>query len=170
MNGTSPPKTSGLAITSLVLGILSLVFACFLGPIVFAIPAIICGHIAHSQIKNSGGHLAGAGVAIGGFVTGYVGLAMLPLMMAIAIPNFVRERHTRLQNQCISNLRLIDSAKQQWVLDHPDKKNTIPTAVDLEPYLGNVGVKALKCPAGGIYDFKSPAASPTCSIPDHRLP
>jgi hypothetical protein len=176
MNGmpTSPaplaaPKSSALAITSLVLGILSLVFACFLGPILFAIPAIICGHVAHSRIKNSGGQLTGAGTAIGGFVTGYISLAILPLLMAIAIPNFVRARQTAFRNQCVSNLRIIDSAKQQWVQEHPDKKNTIPTAADLQPYLGNLGVRSLKCPAGGIYDFKSPTAEPTCSIPDHHL-
>jgi hypothetical protein len=174
MNGTPPaglvvPKTPGLAITSLVLGILGIVVFC-LGPIFFAIPAIICGHIAHSKIKNSGGQLTGAGVAIGGFVTGYVSLALLALMLPIAIPNFIKARQVTFQVTCKKNLQLIDDAKQAWVKDHPDKKNTVPTSADLDTYLPQPGgFSALKCPTGGTYDIKLPNVAPTCSKPEHHL-
>lgn len=57
------PKTSALAIWSLVLGILSLL--CF--TIFAAIPGVICGHKALSKIKNSGGTLTGQGMAIAGW-------------------------------------------------------------------------------------------------------
>jgi hypothetical protein len=56
------PKTSALAIWSLVLGILSL--ACF--TIFTAIPSVICGHKALSKIKLSNGTLAGQGLAVAG--------------------------------------------------------------------------------------------------------
>jgi len=79
MSGTIPPhlensthpKTSALAIWSLVLGILSLV--CF--TIFTAIPGVICGHKALSRIKRSNGTLTGQGLAIAGLVTGYMGIA-----------------------------------------------------------------------------------------------
>src|ERR1039457_1820999 len=111
IGGNPPsPKTSALAIWSLVLGILSL--ACF--SIFAAIPGVICGHKALSRIKYSGGRISGQGLAIAGLVTGYLGIAwailFIPLMMAIAIPNFVKARTTSQANACINNLRQIDDA------------------------------------------------------------
>jgi prepilin-type N-terminal cleavage/methylation domain-containing protein len=43
-------------------------------------------------------------------------VAIIGLLAAIAIPNFVRARTTAQQNACINNLRQIDGAKQQWAL------------------------------------------------------
>src|SRR5882724_6782451 len=106
-----PVKNSGLAVWSLVLGILGLLFLLVcIGPLV-AIPAVICGHIAYGRIKRSAGALEGQGIALAGLITGYVtiGLAvvLIPLMAAIAIPNFVKARDTAQKNQCINNLRII---------------------------------------------------------------
>src|SRR5271163_3470571 len=123
LEGMSPPKTSALAIWSLVLGILSL--ACF--TIFAAIPGVICGHKALSKIKRSNGTLTGQGLAIAGLVTGYLGIAsailFIPLMMAIAIPNFVRARETAQMNMCINNLRQIDAAKNEWALENNKTTN-----------------------------------------------
>jgi hypothetical protein len=44
-------------------------------------------------------------------------VAIIGLLAAIAIPNFVKARTTSQQNACINNLRLIDSSKQQWALE-----------------------------------------------------
>src|SRR5437016_4388845 len=97
------PKNSGLAIASLVLGILSL--TCFY--LFSGIPAVICGHMAHSRIRRSGGALEGGGLALAGLITGYIGIALsiviIPLMAAIAIPNFVKARTTAQMNGCINN-------------------------------------------------------------------
>src|SRR5262245_14659439 len=121
MNAAPPPvpetKSSSLAIWSLVLGILANVpsVAC-IGPL-FAIPAVICGHMAHSRIKRSGGALSGSGLALGGLITGYLSIVLIPIigmMAAIAIPNFVKARETAQRNACINHLQKIDSAKQQW--------------------------------------------------------
>jgi hypothetical protein len=72
------PRTEGLAITSLVLGILSLA-----GCNIFTgIPAIICGHVSRSRIEGSNGALAGGGMAIAGLVLGYLSIALLVLMIA----------------------------------------------------------------------------------------
>src|SRR4051794_3201960 len=104
MNGTpsNPPplgqeKTSVLAIVSLVLGILAIVLLC-VGP-VFAIPAVICGHMAYGKIKRSGGALAGKGLAIGGLACGYISLAVLMLLLPIAIPNFIKARNVADSNK-----------------------------------------------------------------------
>lgn len=162
------PKSSALAIWSLVLGILSLV--CFY--ILTAIPAVICGHLALSRIKRSGGMLTGNGLAIGGLVTGYIGIALsvlvIPMLMAIAIPNFVRARDVAMRNACINNLRMIDSAKQQWALENKKEDADVPKETELNQYLraGQFPV----CPKGGTYTINPVGGKPTCSKPDHEPP
>jgi hypothetical protein len=180
MNETTPPtagnvpqpKTSTLAIWSLVLGIIGLVFllAC-IGPL-FAIPGVICGHMAYSHIKRSSGALAGQGMALAGLITGYVSIGLsiflVPMMMAIAIPNFVKARDVAMTNACINNLRQIDAAKQQWALEGGKKPGDVPATQDLKPYFKN-GLFPT-CPAGGTYTIGAVSNAPTCSIPGHKLP
>jgi hypothetical protein len=72
------PKTDGLAVTSLVLGILSVTFC----NVVTGIPAIVCGHIARSRILQSNGAIAGGGLAIAGLVTGYISIGLMVLAIA----------------------------------------------------------------------------------------
>ena len=45
-------------------------------------------------------------------------VAIIGLLAAIAIPNFVRARNTAQQNACINNLRQLDGGKQQWALEN----------------------------------------------------
>ena len=157
-----------LAIWSLVLGILSLM--CF--SIFTAIPAVICGHMAWSRIKQSSGALAGQGLAIAGLVTGYLGIAfallMIPIMMAIAIPNFVHAREAAQANACINNLRMIEGAKNEWALENNKKAGDMPTQADLTHFLKNGQFPT--CPVGGTYTVGSVGELPTCSKPGHRLP
>jgi len=164
----SQPRTSGLAIWSLVLGILSL--TCF--SILSAIPGVICGHKALSKIKLSGGALTGQGLAIAGLVTGYLGILwaviFIPMMMAIAIPNFVKARDTAMMNACINNLRMIDAAKNEWALENNKQASDTPTRADVAHYLKNGQFPV--CPAGGIYTIGAVSNAPTCSIPGHTLP
>jgi hypothetical protein len=80
-------KTSALAVWSLVLGILSLLcVGLFAG-----IPAIICGHMGRSRIKQSKGALAGGGMALTGLILGYIGtvIVTISIIAAVAIPNFI---------------------------------------------------------------------------------
>src|SRR5690606_14886468 len=60
------PRTSELAIASLVLGVLSFVLN-----ILTALPAIVCGHVALRKIKRSNGFVAGQGFAMTGLFFGY---------------------------------------------------------------------------------------------------
>lgn len=76
--------TSGLAITSLVCSILSY-FTCF----ITGIPAIVCGHLALSKIKKSGGTIGGKGLAIGGLIVTYLSLILIILIMiGIGLPAY----------------------------------------------------------------------------------
>lgn len=170
---TPPPlpqtKNSALATSSLILGILGLpLVLCLVGPL-FAIPAVICGHLALGRIKRSGGTLGGHGLAVGGLVTGYVGLALIPLLAVLAIPNFAKARATAQRNTCINNLKIIDAAKQKWAFDNNKAADDIPTPQDLDRYLP-AGFNSLHCPNGGVYTINKDSESPTCSVPGHQIP
>jgi GYF domain 2/Domain of unknown function (DUF4190) len=68
----NPVQTNGLAIASMVCGIASFVICCFGG--ILGIPAVICGHMAISQINSSPVPVAGRGMAIAGLILGYLGI------------------------------------------------------------------------------------------------
>jgi hypothetical protein len=68
MVGMMNPATSGLAIASLVMGLVGL-FTCIM---ILGIPAVICGHMAMHQIANSPVPMVGRGMALAGLVCGYL--------------------------------------------------------------------------------------------------
>ena len=63
-------------------------------------------------------------------------VAIIGLLAAIAIPNFVRARQTSQTNACINNLRQIDGAKQQWALETNQAPGANPGEGDISPFLG----------------------------------
>jgi prepilin-type N-terminal cleavage/methylation domain-containing protein len=63
-------------------------------------------------------------------------VAIIGLLAAIAIPNFVHARTTAQANACINNLRQIDGAKQEWALENKQAATATPTAPQLQPYMG----------------------------------
>jgi len=168
----SQPQSCGLATWSLVLGIAALVFTVVcIGPLL-SIPAVICGHKAMGRIKRSQGVLKGESVALAGLITGYIGIALIPIIMllsAIAVPNFIRARDTAQRNSCINNLRMIDAAKQQWALEKEKGSAATPTMDDIGQYLGTMQSMP-ECPKGGDYEINSMSDLPECSIPTHELP
>ena len=66
-------RTSTTAIISLIAGILGFVQVL---PVIGPIAAIITGHIAKKEIKDSNGMVTGGGLATGGLILGYVTLAL----------------------------------------------------------------------------------------------
>jgi len=72
-------KTSGMAIASLVLGIVGFVLAGGL----FSVLAIIFGGIGMGQINRSHGALKGKGMAVSGLVLGIVGLILGIIIIAL---------------------------------------------------------------------------------------
>ena len=98
-------------------------------------------------------------------------VAIIGLLAAIGIPNFVRARQTSQTNACINNLRLIDAAKQQWALQNQKQATDTPTMDDLKPYLGHGPNGELPtCPDGGVYTVGTVGEKPTCNIQGHVLP
>jgi hypothetical protein len=162
-------KTNGLAITSLVLGILA-VMLCGVG-IVFAIPGLICGIMGMNRVKKSGGVEQGHGLALTGTIMSGVSLALLPvigLLAAIAIPNFVKARNASASNACVSNLRALDSAKANWALENRKTNGTEPTDSDLFGATKYIREKPT-CPAGGTYSIGPVGERPTCTVPEHFM-
>jgi len=74
-----------------------------------------------------------------------IGVAIIGLLAAIAIPNFIRARTTAQKNACINNLRQIDGAEQQWALETKQDGAAVPAFTDISGYLKN----SVTCPAGG---------------------
>ena len=102
-------------------------------------------------------------------------VAIIGLLAAIAIPNFVKARSTSQANACINNLRQIDAAANQFALE---KGKTTGAAIsyptDLTPYIKlNSNGSIPPCPAGGTYACANVGTNPTCTLstltPPHAL-
>ena len=75
-------------------------------------------------------------------------VAIIGLLAAIAIPNFIKARDSARKNICINNLRQLESSKDQWALEENKSTLDTPLSTDLDVYIKG-GTAALKCPAGG---------------------
>jgi prepilin-type N-terminal cleavage/methylation domain-containing protein len=111
-------------------------------------------------------------------------VAIIGMLAAIAIPNYVHARTNSQQSSCVNNLRQIDGAKQQWALENKKAPTAIPLDTDIQPYLGRgTNGSVFSCPltnlpTGGkisdcyaIGDLQTP---PKCNLGDglpvpHRL-
>jgi prepilin-type N-terminal cleavage/methylation domain-containing protein len=94
-------------------------------------------------------------------------VAIIGLLAAIAIPNFVRARETAQTNACINNLRQIDGAIQQWALETRAAPTAPVTMANCTPYLK--GGVAPVCPASGTYGMTTVTEEPTCTVANHTL-
>ena len=84
-NYAAPVPTDGLAITSMVCGILSIVISCMYIGVLLGIPAVITGHLSLKKINNSPVAIGGKGMAIAGLVTGYLGSLISLCMIGFII-------------------------------------------------------------------------------------
>ena len=99
-------------------------------------------------------------------------VAIIGLLAAIAIPNFVRARTTSQMNACINNLRQIDGAKQQWALETKQLATATPVEADIGPFLGRAAsTTGVVCPSGGAgaafgtsYTINALTVAPVCQI------
>ena len=79
---TAYPRTSSLAIVSLIFGILAYVFLPFVGALV----AVICGHSARSEIRRAPpGTIEGDGLALAGLILGWIQLAFTAIAIVFAV-------------------------------------------------------------------------------------
>ena len=100
-------------------------------------------------------------------------VAIIGLLAAIAIPNFIKARTTAQKNACINNLRQIDGAIQQWALENKQGATATVKFTDISGYLKN----AVICPSGGTafsdsYSIVDVQTKPTCQkdAVNHILP
>ena len=100
-------------------------------------------------------------------------VAMVGLLAAIAIPNYVKSRGSAQLTACISNLQQIDGAIQAWALDMKRTSGQPVTYEDISSYLKH----SVVCPAGGTsfddsYLVSTVNAPPVCQRQPatHKLP
>ena len=100
-------------------------------------------------------------------------VAIIGLLAAIAIPNFIKARTTSKMQACINNLRQIDGAIQQWAAEKNQALTATVGFTDISIYLKHVVV----CPAGGTafsdsYSLTDVSTKPTCKTTpiSHVLP
>jgi prepilin-type N-terminal cleavage/methylation domain-containing protein len=102
---------------------------------------------------------------------------ILGIILAIAIPNYVRQRACAQANTCINNLLKIESAAAQFALENGKKNgDLIDYPNDIKPYIKlNSAGEIPNCPASGIYSVTIVGTNPICSLgtlvtPPHLLP
>ena len=64
-----------------------------------------------------------------------VTVAIFGMLSAITVPSWMRAREQAQLNSIISNLRIIESCKDRWALDHNRGTGAQPTEADLAEYL-----------------------------------
>ncbi len=90
-------------------------------------------------------------------------VAIIGLLAAIAIPNFVRARTASQTNACIANLKQIEGAKANWALENKKTSADTPTAAQLygaSLYIARTPV----CAGGGTYTINAVDTAPSCSL------
>jgi prepilin-type N-terminal cleavage/methylation domain-containing protein len=106
-------------------------------------------------------------------------VAIIGLLAAIAIPNFIRARQKSQQNACINNLRQIDAAINEWALENGQTTGaSVSSVMTVSLYIKlNSNSSVPGCPAGGTYATTTVGATPqvTCSLSSltdtpHKLP
>jgi hypothetical protein len=114
--GQPSEQQKGLAITSFVLGLLSLV--CF--GLLAGLPAIICGHVARGRAQRLPGQYGGAGFALAGLIMGYVSLLATLVICALLLPALSQAKAKAQRISCSNNLKQIGLSFRTWAIDNGD--------------------------------------------------
>ena len=90
-------------------------------------------------------------------------VAIIGLLAAIAIPNYIRTRGQSYMTGCVDNLRQIDSAVQEWALEFNKAPSATVAFTDIRDFLRG----PLTCPAGGTtfansYQLNTVSTKPVC--------
>jgi len=90
-------------------------------------------------------------------------VAIIGLLVAIAVPNFIQARLSAQKNACIKNLSTIESAKQQWGTEYGKTDGDAPALTDLIGPLLYLKVMP-SCPGGGSYTLGVIGGNATCTL------
>lgn len=102
---------------------------------------------------------------------------IIGILLAIAIPNFMRAREVSRAKSCIANLKQIQTAKEQWAMDFK-KADSADPGTDLAVFTtddsANEKGKYLKavpsCPSSGSYTIGIVSVDPTCDYDGTTAP
>jgi len=89
---------------------------------------------------------------------------IIGILLAIAVPNFIKARETSRAKSCIANLKQIDAAKEQWAMDQKKTTGDSPTWPGDLVGAANYIKKTPSCPSGGTYTVGAVGTDPVCSI------
>lgn len=90
---------------------------------------------------------------------------IIAILLAIAIPNFLRARETSRAKSCQANMRQIETAKEQWAMDNRKAATDTPAASELvTEYMRGTEDILPDCPSSGSYTIGNMSTRPTCSI------
>jgi prepilin-type N-terminal cleavage/methylation domain-containing protein len=91
-------------------------------------------------------------------------VALIGILAAIAVPNYIHARERSRMVTCIQNLRVIDNSIQQWAMEAKKEAGAPVTAADINSYMRDLPV----CPSGGksfsdSYEISVTDAQPVCT-------
>ena len=90
-------------------------------------------------------------------------VAIIALLAAIAIPNFVKARTSSQKTACIANLKQMEGAKATWAMEMKKSSSATPGTVDL--YGATLYIREQPgCPGGGTYNLLAVDTKPTCTL------
>lgn len=91
-------------------------------------------------------------------------VAIIGLLAAIAIPNFVKARTAAQKNACIANLKQLEGAKESWALENKKTEGASTAGAESAINAFLRGGQAPACPGNGTYTYGAVGATPTCSL------
>jgi prepilin-type processing-associated H-X9-DG protein len=137
----TPSKTSGLAVSSLVLGVLG-VFTCG----ITALIGLVLGIIAMVKVSNSRGALRGNGMALAGIIVSGIFLLMIPIYAAMLLPALAAAKQKAQAINCVNNEKQLARAVRIYSNDNTNRFP--PTATWCDAIKLEVGSeKVFKCAA-----------------------
>lgn len=147
MNPAPAPRQNNLAVASFVLAIVGIVTCA--GLPLFGLFSLILGLIALAQIARNPEQAGSKWMAIVGIVTGGVGILVIPIIVAILFPVFVRAKEAGQQSACIKNVKQISVALQMYTTDYEQYPPADRWVQALDPYMGRLSKArdTFRCPA-----------------------
>jgi hypothetical protein len=110
----NPSQSTGMAVGSLICGIMSIVLSFFVCLWFLSVPlglvAIVLAIIARGKIAR--GEAGGAGLAKGGLITGVVGI-ILSVVISLAVGLFFRAAGGRIQEELEKEQRRLEQQQRQ---------------------------------------------------------
>jgi prepilin-type N-terminal cleavage/methylation domain-containing protein len=98
-------------------------------------------------------------------------VAIIGIIIAIAVPGFIRARATSRMRACQENLTKIDGAKEQWALETNQQPGATPAEADLAGTANSILKTFPNCPSGYTYTINAVGTDPVCTsgLPGHSL-